>query len=67
VWKEKVIIIGELRQAQLMGPHMLLTISHKTTFWIDHETMYLLTNFGTSHHCRWAVCHYDTFRKVLDV
>ena len=39
---------------------MLLTISHKTTFWIGHETIYLLTNFVASHHCRWAVCHYDT-------
>jgi hypothetical protein len=26
-----------------------------------------LTNFSTIHHCRWAACHYDTFRKVLDV
>jgi hypothetical protein len=24
-------------------------------------------NFGISHHCRWAVYHYNTFRKVLDV
>jgi hypothetical protein len=50
-----------------MCPHMFLTISHKTTFWIGHETIYLLMNFGTSHHCRWAICHYDTFRKVLDI
>jgi hypothetical protein len=27
----------------------------------------MLMNFGTSHRCWWAVCHYDTFRKVLDV
>jgi hypothetical protein len=26
-----------------------------------------LKNFGTSHRCRWVVCHCDTFRKVLDV
>jgi hypothetical protein len=46
---------------------MLLTISHKTTFCIGHEPIYLLTNFGTSHRCRWAVYHYDTFHKVFDV
>jgi hypothetical protein len=34
VWKEQVIIIGEPSQARLMCPHMLLTIYHKTTFWI---------------------------------
>jgi hypothetical protein len=67
VWKEQVVIIGEPSQARLMCPHMLLTISHKTTFCIGHEPIYLLTNFGTSHRCRRAVCHYDTFRKVLDV
>jgi hypothetical protein len=54
-------------KAPLMCPHMLLTISHKTTFCIGHEPIYLVPNFGTSHRCRWAVCHYDTFRKVLDV
>jgi hypothetical protein len=50
-----------------MSPHMLLTISHKTAFCIDHKTIYLLTNFGTNHHCMWAIYHYDTFLKVLDV
>jgi hypothetical protein len=67
VWKEKVIIIGEPSQARLMSPHMLLTISHKTAFCIDHKTIYLFTNFGTNHHCMWAIYHYDTFLKVLDV
>jgi hypothetical protein len=67
VWKEQVVIIGEPSQARLMCPHMLLTISHKTTLCIGHEPIYLLTNFGTSHRCRWAVFHYNTFRKVLDV
>jgi hypothetical protein len=47
---------------------MLLTISHKTTFYlIDHESIYLSMNLGTSHHLRCRVCHYDTFREVLDV
>jgi hypothetical protein len=50
-----------------MCPHMLLTISHKTTFWVGHEAIYLLKNFGTSQYCRWAVYHYETFSKVLDV
>jgi hypothetical protein len=47
---------------------MLLTISHKTTFYlIDHESIYLSMNLDTSHHLRCRVYHYDTFREVLDV
>jgi hypothetical protein len=44
---------------------MLLTISHKSTFWIGHEPIYLLTNFGTSHHYRWAVVTTTTLVKFL--
>jgi hypothetical protein len=36
-------------QARLKGPHMLLSVYHKTTFYIDHETIYLLMNFSTCH------------------
>jgi hypothetical protein len=46
---------------------MLLTISHKTTFFIGHESIYLSMNLGTSHHPRCRVCHFDTFHKFLDV
>jgi hypothetical protein len=46
---------------------MLLTISHKTTFLIDHESIYLFMNHSTSHHMGLRVYHYDTFGKVLNV
>jgi hypothetical protein len=68
MWQKKVIKIGEPRQARLMRPHMLLTISHETTsFFVGHESIYLSMNLGTSHHVRWGIIHYDTFREVLDV
>jgi hypothetical protein len=78
MWKEKVIKIGKPLQAQLMSPHMFDTISHKaiflwiiflsTTFlWIDHESIYLSMNLGTSHLLRFRVGHLDTFREVLGV
>ena len=51
-----------------MSPHMLMTISHTTiALWVDDESIYLSTNLGTSHDLRCGVCHYRTFRKVLDV
>jgi hypothetical protein len=46
---------------------MLLTISHKTAFLIDHESIYLFMNHSTSHHMGLRVYHYDTFSKVLNV
>jgi hypothetical protein len=47
---------------------MLQTISHKTTFFlIDHESIYLSMNLGTSHHPWCRFCQYDTFYKVLNV
>jgi ubiquinone biosynthesis protein Coq4 len=47
---------------------MLTTISHKTIILlIDDESIYLSMNLGTSHDLWCGVCHYDTFRKVLDV
>jgi hypothetical protein len=67
VWKEQVVIIREPSQARLMSPHMLLTISHKATLWIDEETIFLLTNLGTSPHQTCEVCHCNTFCKVFDV
>ena len=47
--------------------HMLLTISHKTTFFIGHESIYLSMNLGTSLQVRSRVRHFDTFRKALDI
>jgi hypothetical protein len=44
---------------------MVLAISHKATFWIDHETIYLLTDRGTSLHRRCKVYHRDIFHEVL--
>jgi hypothetical protein len=68
MWEKEVIKIGEPCQAQLMSPHVFLTIPHKsTTFWIGHESIYLSMNLGNSDHLRCRVCHYDTFSKVLDV
>jgi hypothetical protein len=58
------------REAELSPTYVSTYAAHhipQTTFYIGHEPIYLLTNFDTSHRCRWAVCHYDTFRKVLDV
>jgi hypothetical protein len=67
MWQKKVIEIGEPRQARLMSAHMLLTISHKTTFLIGHESIYLSMNLHTSHHPQFRVYYCDTFHKVLDV
>ena len=41
MWKKKKIIkIGEVPQARLLSPGMLLTISHKTTFlFMDLESI----------------------------
>ena len=57
---------------------MFDTISHKAIFlwiiflstiflWIDHESIYLSMNLGTSHLLRFRVGHLDTFREVLGV
>jgi hypothetical protein len=46
---------------------MLLTISHKTTILVGHESIYLSMNLGTSPQVWFRVCHFDTFRKALDV
>jgi hypothetical protein len=44
---------------------MVLAISHKATFWIDHEIIYLLTDHGSTLHRRCKICHHDTFSEVL--
>jgi hypothetical protein len=67
MWQKKVIEIGEPRQAGLMSPHMFLTISHKTTSFIGHESIYLSTHLNTTLYARFRVYHCNTFRKVLDV
>jgi hypothetical protein len=47
---------------------MLNTIYHETNFvFIGDETIYLSKNLGASHLLRFRVCHYGTFRKVLNV
>jgi hypothetical protein len=67
MWQKKVIEIGEPGQAGLMSPHMFLTISHKTTSFDGHESIYLSMNLGTTLDVQFRVSHCDTFRKVLDV
>jgi hypothetical protein len=46
---------------------MLLTISHKTTIFIGHESVYLSMNLGPSPQAWSRVRHFDTFHKALDV
>jgi hypothetical protein len=46
---------------------MLLTISHKITILVGHESIYLSMNLGTSPQVRFRVYHFDTFHKALDV
>jgi hypothetical protein len=46
---------------------MFLTISHKTTSFDGHKSIYLSMNLGTTLDVWFWVSHYDTFRKVLDV
>jgi hypothetical protein len=46
---------------------MLLTISHETTIFVGHESVYLSTNLGPSPQAWSRVHHFDTFRKALDV
>jgi len=46
---------------------MFLAISHKTTCFIDLESIYLRMKRGTYHHWRCKVCNYDTFREALNV
>jgi hypothetical protein len=46
---------------------MFLTISHKTTSFDGHESIYLSMNLGTTLDVRFRVSQSDTFRKVLDV
>jgi len=68
VWKKEVIEIGEPSQARYMSPHVILTISNKTTFVvINFESLYLSTDLGTGHHLRCRVSDSNTFREVLDV
>jgi len=67
MWQKKVIEIGEPGQAGLMSPHMFLTITHKTTSFVGHESIYLSMNLGTTPNVGFRVCHCNTFCKVLDV
>jgi len=50
-----------------MSPHMLHTITHKTTSFGGHKSINLSTNLGTTLDVGFRVCHYDTFSKVLDI
>jgi hypothetical protein len=83
MWKEKFIKIGKPLQSRLMSPNMFHTIAHKVIFlwiiflsftllWIiflrlDHESIYLSMNLGTSHLLRFRVGHRDTFHEVCGV
>ena len=46
---------------------MFLTISHKTTFGIFSESIYLSMNRGTRHYRRCEICNYDTFCEAPNV
>jgi hypothetical protein len=47
---------------------MLNTIPHETnSIFLGDKTIYLSKNLGASHLLWFRVCHYDTFRKVLNV
>jgi hypothetical protein len=51
-----------------MSPHVVLTISIKTTFlFINFESLYLSADLGSGHHLRCRIGDFNTFREVLDV
>jgi hypothetical protein len=66
VWKKKVLVVGEPSQARYMSPHVVSTISFKTTLLIINlESLYLGKDVGRALILRDGAGDLNTFREVL--